>query len=689
MDEEKLLRLAMVLQNQAPSTMEKYVCQLGASILVEYPNGIVLDELCEKMNEQFNLSFTIDEIRNSIQRKGSSSLIVEGDVVKLSEKAFNQVVQSKTLSEEFHEILKKYIESTDKAIDENKLYSFLLEYLYTCFNSNVDNLRALFDARGEFPQSAVFEGSDEEIDQINAFLSWDNKEKDHLIYRIVATCYEYCMLTMKKNSILSKELFRGKRFFLDANIIFRMAGINNEERQFVTKDFERHCNDAGIELICSSSTIDEIFRVINAEVQYINSIAGQDMPVSCSVLERLNSSIEVNDFYKRYYEWCQKKPNKCGDYLSFERYLIDLVQEVISKLSVKESGSYKVGNRSKEFEDNIKSLIEYKNSKRRWKLTSKGSAETDITNIFDVLNTRKGGTSIWQTNDFIVSADHRLIEWANTIYTGVPIVVLPSVWLSIILRFTGRSDDDYRSFCLFLTQRQHNKEETLIDTTLLLRVINTKTTKKDVKERIIIEIAQNKSIYSFASPEDYDDSSEKAFDTVLAEFDEEKKNELIALRSELNAKREKEAEKIRKEKEEEKQRVVESEREKTVMLLAKKRANDKVRKFAFFSRNSWVVYCAAGIIVVLGVLAWGYEWEPLYSFGVNIIPEKMREKAEVFFGVWTILCAGVGFIVLGIGKLFANLGSEERQRKLCDQYYKHDIQELREDSDSSMLSVAE
>ena len=60
-----------------------------------------------------------------------------------------------------------------------------------------------------------------------------------------------------------------------------------------------------------------------------------------------------------------------------------------------------------------------------------------------------------QNNDFIVSADQLLISWTGNAFSGVPIVVLPSVWLSIILRFTGRTDDDYKSFCLFLTQRQH------------------------------------------------------------------------------------------------------------------------------------------------------------------------------------------------------------------------------------------
>lgn len=103
-------------------------------------------------------------------------------------------------------------------------------------------------------------------------------------------------------------------------------------------------------------------------------------------------------------------------------------------------------------------------------------------NIMDTLTWRTGsGKSIWQTNDFIVSADQLLIGWSNDAYSGVPIVVLPSVWLSIILRFTGQTDDDYKSFCLFLTQRNHISHEDTIDPIQLLRQLMRKLLKQTLR----------------------------------------------------------------------------------------------------------------------------------------------------------------------------------------------------------------
>lgn len=39
--------------------------------------------------------------------------------------------------------------------------------------------------------------SDEEL-IINNFLNWDNKDKNEFILNMVTSCYDYCMLTIKR-----------------------------------------------------------------------------------------------------------------------------------------------------------------------------------------------------------------------------------------------------------------------------------------------------------------------------------------------------------------------------------------------------------------------------------------------------------------------------------------------------------
>ena len=83
MTETMLLRLAMVLQNQAPSTLNKYICKLAEAILMEYPDGLSVYALQEALVEHFNLSFTEEEIEEAISKKGQNKITMSDTLVFL------------------------------------------------------------------------------------------------------------------------------------------------------------------------------------------------------------------------------------------------------------------------------------------------------------------------------------------------------------------------------------------------------------------------------------------------------------------------------------------------------------------------------------------------------------------------------------------------------------------------------
>lgn len=673
MTEQMLLRLAMVLQDQAPTTLNKYICKLAEVVLLDYPDGINIFQLDEILNNQFNLSFTEEEIRTAIAKKGQNRIIVSETLYKLAPSMQTKLVQQQPLSEKLKMTINEFIACLSIDASEEQIYSLLLRYLYFCFNSNVDNLLSLFERRTT-SETIAFEATAEEISIINRFVSWENDSKNTLVYNLIATCYEYCMLTIKKDSILSSELFKGKRFYLDANIIFRMAGINNKERQTVTQRFVNHCRQAGIELYCTSATMDEIYRVISSQIEFIKGIAGASMPVSSVTLNELNPNIEINDFYNIYYTWCLTPGNTYGDYSSFNQYLLGLTRDTMAQLKIKFSTSYKVSNRVQDFDNQVSSLRKYKNERRSWRVTSSASAETDITNIMDTLSWRTGtGTTIWQTNDFVVSADQLLIGWAESTFSGVPIVVLPSVWLSIILRFTGRTDDDYKSFCLFLTQRQHINPEEIVDPIHLLRTINTKTTQTELKEKIIFEIAQNKTKYSFQTPEDYDANADRAFDKVLEEVYGKTAQEISAVRAEMQQQIDELTQNSEDRISEREKISAATEREKTIIALSKKKAADKVKIFRKISDYGWLLYVLAGLVVFFFLISWSFEIPKIYEWMNNILPDKITQN---FMSVWTIFTVCIGLVSLGGQKLFTFLGSEKREKNLYEKYYKENLSAL-------------
>lgn len=652
---------------------------MSEAVLLDSPHGLSLMALQEAINEQYNLQFTAEEIQTAIVKKGNHSITFSNDLFSLKPSSRIKLENKSSFQDELNDSITEYISTHSCSFSSAQVSTLLLNYLYYCFNSNVNNLLSLLNKNEVRIDTQELKMSNLEIAVLNDFITWPNQKKDSLIYSIISTCYEYCMLTTKKDNLLSKELFKGKRFYLDANIIFRMAGINNEERKAVTTSFIEHCTDAGIQLFCTSETLDEIYRVINSQVGFIRSIAGDGIPVSCSVLEQINPSLEINDFYKIYYNWCQQPENRSGDYISFNRFLLKLIQETISELEIFQSTAFKLGRGAADYDSKAENLRNYKNTKRKWRVTSKSSAETDLTNILDISNLRKSNSnSIWQTNDFLVSADQLLISWANEVFSGVPIVVLPSVWLSIILRFTGRTDDDYSSFCLFLTQRQHAEQEEIVDSFRLLSCVNARTNQTELKEQIIVEITQNKEQYKFDSDEDYDKSIDYAFDKVLREV-YGKNNQQIAelkndLQSQLNAQKKESEDTLR----EQSKLSEESGRLKAITLLSKNQAYSKVKWFRKNRIPKWISYLAAGLLLGFGLIIWLFELPPLFKLLVDVLPTKLTENVELLSLAWAVFSAAVGLVIKGIEYLFAFLGSPAREKKLYEIFYRKNMKAIKD-----------
>jgi hypothetical protein len=675
MTQQIMTRLAMVLQNQAPSTLEKYIYKLAENVLIESKNGFTLIELEQEIYNKFNLSFTIDEIKASLNKRNNKGVKSNGERYYLDERIKDELSKQETITDILHkyvlEFIKQYpnFNKTSTEIEE-----VLINYLYFCFNSNVNNLLMLLNKKDDKQLFFSDNIAEDDINIINSFISWENNEKNEFIYSIVTICYEYCMLTVKNDNVFSKELFKGKKFYLDSNIIFRMSGINKEERKFATDSFVKQCKKIGIKICCSSVTFDEIFRVLESQVNYIKGNYSYAPPVSPEVLSKINPYYEVNDFYVLYYDWCQVDGNHYKDFNSFYEYLLDLVRSALEKVDVIQTPKEKYIE-EKNFNDLSKSLRDYKNSHNTWHSVSKVSSDTDIINIKEINNKRiKNQESIWQVNEFIVSADQQLIAWATDEFSGVPLVVLPSVWLSIILKFTGRSNsDDYNSFCLFLTQRQHKGTDNQIDPILLIAKINIKTTKIDIRERIIEEITKHKNDYSFNDDDDYSNSIDRAFDKVVEQVMDSTQQTIGQMKEQLDTKLEQLANesKERFEQQEEKYKdQIElekiTEREKTIFLLSQQKVLKKVKKYRWISKNKWIYYFVGAIIIIFGLAIGFFKIQPIWNCLVSSFEARFSDnQIMAFWGMFSVILT---LISTGIIKLLESLGSIEHEEKLIKHY---------------------
>ena len=86
-----------------------------------------------------------------------------------------------------------------------------------------------------------------------------------------------------------------------------------------------------------------------------------------------------------------------------------------------------------------------------------GSHEIDAENLLLIDFLRDGENStLSETRLFLISTDQRLRNWDYSRSEYQPTVLLPSHWMSLLLRYVSRTDSDYNAFTSFLKLKNGN-----------------------------------------------------------------------------------------------------------------------------------------------------------------------------------------------------------------------------------------
>lgn len=624
----------MILENQGATTRDRYICKFVEYVLFDSEKSELSSlEICTCIKNRFQLEFDLTEIEAAVKKRGIGRLEETQGYYRLTPKVANQLSSQKSSLDQLRNYLTLFSQDRPN-VDIEATLMLVQKYLYFCFNSNASNLLSLI---GENPKhidsttfTAEFNPSQEEIDIINDFIHWENAEKNKFMYSVVSSCYEYCLITANKSPTISKSIFRGKKFFLDTNIIFRIAGFNKDERRFVSKVFVEKCREVGVALCYTSAVLTEIYRVIDSQIKYIRVITNEQAPVDANLISKLSSNYEVNDFYTLYYNWCKEPQNRYNDFPSFRNYLTGMISNIISNFEYIDSTIIK------DYDENeqqlFDTLMKFKSEKRPYKKTTIESIKTDVKQVLYLNSIRpKSAKSLWDMNEYIVSADQLLISWAEETFNGVPIVVIPSLWLSIILKVSGRAtENDYKSFCMFMTLRHSRTDDNTIhiNAVELLSKLSEKTIDSSLKEQIIAEILSNRGKYSFSEPDDYDSSVDLAFDAVLAREKDLQKEELLLAVNAEKAKSKKRAEEY-----EEKLKSKIS-AEEYAQTYSQKKAQAKVERF---SQHAQIPLVINGIIFIVAVgilLCWIFKLKPISDILTNIFDSDDKGEKVVSAIVW-------------------------------------------------------
>jgi len=112
--------------------------------------------------------------------------------------------------------------------------------------------------------------SNEEVAAFNDFLEDNDNEKNTAIYNIFLKATEFAIITSGKGvKEFSKDIFKGKRYCLDTNILFRLLGIGGLERQNTLKGLIESCIHQGITFEYTPHTFQELGKTLSGSVKYL------------------------------------------------------------------------------------------------------------------------------------------------------------------------------------------------------------------------------------------------------------------------------------------------------------------------------------------------------------------------------------------------------------------------------------
>lgn len=506
---EYLLKLALVV-NTSHSKFIDNLTNIIIYVLYTYNSEgkqIKIEDLPKAIEKISGLEFTIKEIQQAIKEQGSNFYEISGKVLILTEAGNKQIhIENR---KKFENIIKRYIEKYNISKQTEEVKKLIYEFLYNSVQNNIEallNVATGTDSSQILAQLKKLDNEDRRI--INDFIDWDDEQKNELLYEIISFAVDYCCLTIKKDKANFSTLLQGKTFYLDTNILFRMLGLNNEQRKETILQFVNKCKEAKIKLLITSFTKTETLNSIQYHVRQVKKIM-QGYTGNGNALSRLYDKSNYEDsFLTVYLAWAMKNGIQ-GHYDDFHKYLQKEFYELVNEIRTVDAGNIQIP------EGILESYISWKDGK-----ITRENAEYDIKNLIfiDRIRKQKSNTMGWNVGEYLISADHKLIKWADRNFSKEnPIAVLPSVWYSMLLKLQGRAQNDIKAFSEFIKIR-YIQDKPTENIQYLINKVCEKTTNGALQDMLFDEIAKNNeqiNELSFEGDEQIDEIVNQAYDDIL------------------------------------------------------------------------------------------------------------------------------------------------------------------------------
>lgn len=404
--------------------------------------GISLGALADYIEKEYFFNFDEGELRKVLHNPKFSdyfewnSSANTDNKYSLKKKRRDQLNQRTTKT--LNEFISEYL--TVKELPPEKAES-IYQYLYGVFTTNVDTFKRMLEANNIKALTERHIPQEEDVDLINGFLDWENEQKNIAIFNLASYALEFCLLTSKKDSSLKLESLKHKTFYLDTNILYRAIGINGEDRKLRTLSFFRKLKESEDDIKISKVTWEEFEGSLRS---YVKRLRRSETPAIRSKV--YTEYISYDDIYRYYHLWASNRSNATIDLFVdwMEASMKSLIEDF--NIEIVTFTPYSPEKQKKQLNDMATQIMGFGKGKLF------DTAMNDACNIMWVEFSRNAGEkTLFSIKTFLISSDRGLYIWDSKYHSkDTPIVVMPSQWLSLLLRYVARSNDDYRSFVCFL-----------------------------------------------------------------------------------------------------------------------------------------------------------------------------------------------------------------------------------------------
>ncbi|MFT6336831.1 MAG: hypothetical protein ACJATI_003592 [Halioglobus sp.] len=418
-------------------------------------DSVNIHELIDFIFDNYNLHIDEAELIEIISSKKQDSFLVnlidENQILSLTENRKAQI-QAKIDENTIEYFIDLYFAKEDTPDSSKSLKELIYRFLYDILSSNVESFKKLIDKDNTIEALINVDNHNykpEERELINGFLKWENIEKNKSIFDIASFAIEYCLISNHSKQGLDLNSLKNKTFYLDTNVLFRALGINGEDRKKRSVTFLKRFKESKTELLISKYTDKEFKDTIDYYLQRLTNRPFKNEVNPSLFKNRFFSSLK--DIYNFYYNWRIGKQNHSLDL--FKADILAKYQAFCSNMNI--TVDYK--NVLKEDEKKTsETLMDYISSISAHKSTDTNNGnlnayEFDAKNILLLENLRGiKNNSIFDTKQFFLSMDQSLRRWDFNRGNSAPLIIIPSQWMSLLLRYQTRSTDDFKSFVSFL-----------------------------------------------------------------------------------------------------------------------------------------------------------------------------------------------------------------------------------------------